>query len=99
MKKVYWVYIVLCRDKSYYTGVTNDLERRIWEHNNDEDEKHYTYSRRPVKLVYAEDYYDIKKAIYREKQIKGWTRKKKEALIKENWGDLVKLSQRKYPNR
>lgn len=90
--KTYWVYIVKCKDKSYYTGVTNNIDRREWEHNNDEDPKHYTYRRRPVKLVYCEDYNDINTAIAREKQIKGWSRKKKEALIKRHYEKLPKLA-------
>jgi putative endonuclease len=92
MKNNYWVYIVLCNDKSYYTGVTNNIELRFWQHNNDENKIHYTYSRRPVKLVYSELFHNINDAIAREKQIKGWSRKKKEALIKENYNKLPKLA-------
>ena len=99
MKNNYWVYIVLCNDKSYYTGVTNNIELRVWQHNNDEDKTHYTYSRRPVKLVYSELFNNINEAIAREKQIKGWSRKKKEALIKGNQNELIKYSQRKNKNR
>jgi putative endonuclease len=98
MYKIYWTYIVKCSDNSYYTGVTNDIDRREWEHNNDKDTCHYTYSRRPVKLVYCEDYNDINYAIDREKQIKGWSRKKKEALIEKNYKNLVKYSKRKNQN-
>jgi len=92
MYKTYWVYILKCNDESYYAGVTNNIDGRIWEHNNDLDKKHYTYKRRPVKLVYCEDYNDINSAITREKQIKGWSRKKKEALINSNFKELSKLS-------
>ena len=99
MYKTYWVYILLCKDNSYYTGVTNNIDGRIWEHNNDTDEDSYTFSRRPVELVYCEDYNYINSAIAREKQIKGWSRKKKQALIEENWDNLIKFSQRKFPNR
>jgi putative endonuclease len=95
MYKTYWVYILKCNDESYYTGVTNNIDGRIWEHNNDQDKKHYTYKRRPVMLVYCEDYNDINSAIAREKQIKGWTRKKKEALIKSNFNELSKLAKGK----
>lgn len=98
MYKTYWIYIVECNDNSYYTGVTNNLDRRIWEHNNDEDENHYTFSRRPVKLLYCEDYYDVNSAIDREKQIKGWSRRKKEALMKGDFNKLKKYSKRKVPN-
>lgn len=90
--KHYSVYIVECHDGSYYTGVTNDLDRRLWEHNTGFDKSCYTYERRPVELKYYETTSDIKQAILREKQLKGWSRKKKEALFKENWQDLQKLS-------
>ena len=94
MKK-YYVYIVKCSDSSYYTGVTNDLERRIGEHNEGDDTKSYTYSRRPVKLLWFAETNDVNYAILREKQIKGWTRKKKEALIAGRFDDLIKLSKSK----
>jgi len=90
--KTYYVYILLCSDNSYYTGVTNDVERRVVEHNNSEDKSAYTYRKRPVKLVWFEYYNDIHQAIEKEKQIKGWNRKKKEALIKSNFDLLVELS-------
>jgi putative endonuclease len=88
----YSVYILECSDGSYYTGVTNDLERRLWEHDTGFKNKCYTYSKRPVKLKYYETTNDIYQAILREKQIKGWSRKKKEALFKEDWDELIKLS-------
>jgi len=90
--KSYYVYIVECSDKSYYTGVTNNIDRRIWEHNNDEDSKHYTYNRRPVILKYIESFQNIDSAIAREKQIKGWTRKKKEALMRGDENELFRLA-------
>ena len=77
----YYVCILKCSDGSYYTGVTNDIERRIYEHNSEENEKSYTYKRRPVILVYYDSFSNINNAIAYEKQIKGWSRKKKEALI------------------
>jgi putative endonuclease len=67
----YSVYIVECRDGSYYVGVTNNLERRLWEHDSGFDIKCYTYSKRPVILKYYETTNDIKQAILREKQLKG----------------------------
>ena len=99
MYKSYWVYIVLCNDNSFYTGISNNIERRIWEHNNDELKTHYTYQRRPVKLVYSELFHNINQAITREKQIKGWSKRKKRALIEGNIENLLKFAQRKYPNR
>ncbi len=88
----YSVYVVECRDNSYYVGVTNNLDRRLWEHNTGFNIGCYTYSRRPVKLKYYETTHDVKQAILREKQLKGWSRKKKEALFLEDWDELIKLS-------
>ena len=88
----YSVYIVECSDGSCYIGVTNDLDRRLWEHNTGFDIGCYTYSKRPVKLKYYETTNDVKQAILREKQLKGWSRKKKEALFKEDWNELKRLS-------
>ena len=88
----YSVYILECRDGSYYIGVTNGLERRLWEHNTGFDIGCYTFSRRPVILKYYETTNDIKQAILREKQLKGWSRKKKEALFIEDWNELKRLS-------
>ena len=78
--KNYFVYILECSDKSYYTGVTNNLEKRLAEHKSD-NIKGYTSTRLPIKLVYSVSINDINEAIRLEKQIKGWSRKKKEALM------------------
>jgi len=75
-----WMYILLCSDGSYYTGSTNDLHRRIMQHQTGQGANH-TKKRLPVELVYYEEYDRIDLAFYREKQIQGWNRKKKEALI------------------
>ena len=91
----YLVYIVECSDKSYYAGVTNDLDRRIWEHETGYDKSSYTFKRRPVVLKYFQRFQDIKYAIEWEKQIKGWSRKKKEALFTENWEEIKKLAKSK----
>jgi putative endonuclease len=75
-----WMYILRCSDGSYYTGSTNALELRIKQHQAGEGANH-TKKRLPVELVYFEEYGRIDVAFYREKQVQGWTRKKKEALI------------------
>lgn len=74
------MYILLCADGSYYTGSTIDLERRLEQHQNGEGANH-TKKRLPVTLLYYEEYSRIDEAFYREKQVQGWSRKKKEALI------------------
>ena len=88
----YFVYIVECSDKSHYTGVTNNLDRRIWEHNNDQNASSYTFKRRPVILKYFQHFQDITQAIAWEKQLKGWSRKKKEALFVGDWDEIKKLA-------
>ncbi|AVL97367.1 GIY-YIG nuclease family protein [Microbacterium paraoxydans] len=89
-----WTYILECRDGSFYTGSTNgDLEARIWEHNHDDAfAAIHTRHRRPVSLVYAEHFDTVDAAFFREKQIQGWSRRKKMALIENRWEDLPSLS-------
>ena len=88
----YFVYIVECADTTYYIGITNDLERRLLEHNNGTNVRCYTFKRRPVVLKYYVQFIDVYQAIAFEKQLKGWTRKKKEALFREDWDQLKILS-------
>ena len=94
MKK-YYVYILHCKDNSYYTGITNNIEKRIAEHNHSPNKTSYTYSRRPVKIVYQEIFQNPNDAINWEKRIKGWSRKKKEALINGDFEELKRLSNKK----
>ena len=90
--KLFTVYILLCSDGSYYVGVTNDIAVRLAQHDEGMNRKAYTYRRRPVKLVFEEHFQDVNLAISFEKQIKGWRREKKKALIEGRWSDLPKLS-------
>ncbi len=90
--KFLYVYILKCADGSYYTGVTNNFAKRVAEHNEGIDTKSYTYKRRPVDLVFVELFQIYHQAIAFEKQIKGWSRKKKEALIEQNWDRIKELS-------
>ena len=87
-----YVYILLCADGTYYTGVTNDLERRLNEHNWGIDKEAYTYSRRPLQLKFYEAFDSALKGIEFEKRVKKWSKAKKEALINENWDRLKELS-------
>ena len=75
-----FVYILLCADGSFYTGSTNDLERRMAERQKGEDANH-TRKRLPVDLVYTEEFDRIDEAYFRERQIHGWSRDKKMALV------------------
>lgn len=88
----YFVYILECSDKTYYTGVTNDLELRFLQHQNGENPLSYTYARRPLILKYWQRFDFIEHAIEFEKQVKGWNKKKKEALFLEDWNEIKRLS-------
>ena len=83
---MYYFYILRCSDNSLYCGQTNNLQRRINEHNSDKNKSaKYLRAKKPVKLVYSEEYPTLQLAMKREWQVKQWIRSKKEALIK---GDL-----------
>ena len=88
----YIVYILECSDGSYYTGSTDDLAKRLWQHEQGSESSSYTYSRRPVKLVWASEetryYYD---ALRWERQIKGWSRAKKQALIRGEFDEIHEI--------
>lgn len=77
----YFVYVLKCRDGTLYTGCTNNLGKRVKEHNHSKQGAHYTKIRRPVKLVYSESFAVFKKARAREAELKSWTRAKKLELI------------------
>jgi putative endonuclease len=89
-----WVYILRCSDGSYYTGSTNNLQLRLAEHETGKGCK-YTAGRLPVRLVYACEFPSEHDAFLRERQIKGWSRKKKEALIAGSFDTLIELSKPK----
>jgi putative endonuclease len=75
-----WMYILECADGSYYVGSTRDLDRRIHQHQEGLGAR-YTSKRLPVRLVYGEEYERVSDAFFREKQVQGWSRAKREALI------------------
>ncbi len=90
-----WLYILLCSDGTYYVGTTRaTLERRIAEHNLG-TYGGYTAPRRPVRLVYSQQFQRIEDAIAAERQVKGWSRSKKEALIRSDFRTLKILAKRR----
>ena len=94
-----FLYILLCTDGSYYTGTTRaDLELRVAQHNEGTYAKSYTAQRRPVTLVFSQWLDRITDAIEAERQVKGWSRAKKEALIRGEFGRLPELSRRRRPH-
>ncbi len=86
-----YMYILECSDGSYYTGSTIDLNSRLAQHLSGKGANH-TKKRLPVQLKYYEEFERIDEAFYREKQVQGWSRKKKEALIENRPEDLPLLS-------
>jgi len=89
-----WVYILLCSDGTYYVGCTTDLDGRI-AHHREGTYRGYTCSRRPVQLVWVADFPDVFQAIEIERQLKGWSRRKKEALIRGDFESIHLLAQSK----
>jgi len=88
----FWVYIFQCSDGSYYTGHTDNLEKRVGEHHSGEIVSCYTYKRRPLKLVFSQEFLTREEALASEIQIKGWSRKKKEAMIRGDWDEVSRLA-------
>ncbi len=89
------MYILECADGSYYVGSTTDLERRLWEHNEGMG-AHYTARRRPVKLVYSAEFATIAEAYAAEKQVQGWGRAKRQALIRGDHAALRALARKNF---
>ncbi|MBK9934277.1 MAG: GIY-YIG nuclease family protein [Cytophagaceae bacterium] len=90
--KIYYHYILKCSDGTYYTGMTNNLERRFWEHESGTNEDSYTFSRRPIELQFFEEFTDVNQCIEFEKKIKKLSSKKKQALFEKNWDRLHDLA-------
>lgn len=94
--QISFVYILFCSDKTYSTGVTENVYQRFDEH---QDGKHfgsYTFSRRPLRLVYFCQFMDIEQAIAFEKKIKKWSQAKKLALIEGRYDDLPNLTKNNF---
>ena len=88
-----YVYIVRCADDSYYVGSTWNVERRLFQHNSKDEGAAYTRTRQPVELAWSGWYDSIAEAFAMEKRIQGWSRAKREALIRGEYGVLPRLSQ------
>jgi len=95
---VHFVYILQCADGSYYTGSTTDLERRLTEHQTGFF-KGYTASRLPVELVWSSEFPTEHDAFLCERQIKGWSRAKKEALIRGDFDEIHSIVKKERNQR
>lgn len=98
-RKEYYVYMLRFRDGSFYTGITNSIEVRMWQYRNNIHPECYVNQKGSFELVRVETYEYIMDAISREKQIKRWSRRKKEALSNGNWHALPELSESMYAKR
>ena len=99
MYKLIYLYILKCNDGTYYTGVTNNLDKRIEEHNSGINKESYTYTRKPVILVWHEMFNDFHLAFDWETRIKKWSVKKKEALINGDFHLLKDLSKKDFTKK
>jgi putative endonuclease len=92
-----FVYMLRCADESFYVGCAtgNDLEKRVAQHQSGAHPGSYTFTRRPVTLVWSEYFDRITDAIGVERKIKGWSRAKKQALISGDWTTIERLSKRR----
>ena len=89
---MFWVYMLRCADGSYYVGHSDDLCKRIAQHRQGVFPTCYTFSRRPIELVYSQDCQTRDEALVLERKIKGWSRAKKTALISRDWQEISRLS-------
>jgi putative endonuclease len=87
----FWVYILRCADGSYYTGHTDDLEKRLAEHHSGKIAG-YTATRGPLTLVFTEAFLTREEALACERRIKGWSRRKKEAMMRGHWAEVSRLA-------
>jgi putative endonuclease len=94
--KIFYVYILECSDKTFYTGITSDLTKRLESHKAGTYKGSYTSTRRPVNLVFFCEFTDANMAIEKEKQIKKWSRAKKKALIDGEYDKLPNLAKKKF---
>jgi predicted GIY-YIG superfamily endonuclease len=92
----FWVYMLRCNDDSYYTGHTDNLEQRIAQHEFGTFPACHTYKRRPVELVFFQEHTTREEALSSEQQIKGWSRKKKEAMIRGDWTEVSRLARSSF---
>lgn len=94
--KLCFIYILECSDGSYYTGITSNLTQRLEKHASGFYKDSHTYKRRPLNLVFYAEFTDINIAFQKEKQIKNWSKAKKEALIEGRYEDLPNLAKKKF---
>ena len=93
---MFCVYMLRCADRSFYTGHTDNLEIRLSQHEQGTFPDCYTFQRRPLQLVYVQEFSSRDEAFQMERRIKGWNRAKKTALIEGDWNEISRISRFKY---
>lgn len=94
--KIFYVYILECSDNTYYTGITSNMEKRLIEHQSGKHIDSYTFKRRPINLKFYAEFTNVEIAIQTEKQIKKWSRAKKNALINNEFEKLPNLAKKRF---
>jgi len=92
---MFWVYMLRCADRSFYVGHTDNLELRIAQHHAGAMPC-YTLTRRPLELVFSQEFVTREEALAAERQLKGWSRAKKKALVREDWVAINRLGRGKH---
>ena len=94
--KTFYVYILKCSDNTFYTGMTSNLTRRLFQHKTGFYKDSYTFKRRPVELVYFCEFTELNFALEKERQIKKWSQKKKLCLINGEYEKLPNLAKKRF---
>jgi putative endonuclease len=89
---MFWMYMVRCADDSFYIGHTDNLPARVAAHEQGAIQSCYTFTRRPVTLVFSQDFPTRVEALAMERRVKGWSRAKKTALIEGDWAKISRLA-------
>ena len=92
MQNHFYLYILKCANDAYYIGHTDNIDQRMSKHHLGLIDKCYTKNKRPLKLIFVQDFPTRDAAFHAERQIKGWSRKKKEAFIEGDWDRIKKLN-------
>jgi putative endonuclease len=92
MQNNFFLYILKCNDDSYYIGHTDNIDKRLSEHHLGLISNCYTKNKRPLELLFVQQFSTRDDAFHAERQIKGWSRKKKEALMESDWQEIKKLN-------
>jgi putative endonuclease len=95
---MFWMYMLRCSDDSFYVGHTDNIEQRLAQHEQGLITTCYTYWRRPLTVVFAQDFVTREEALAMEQRVKGWSRAKKVALCRRDWKEISRLAKSAHPS-